>query len=359
MSDLSAKNSKTPTQDSRETPVKGGKGTVKMLTVSSEFEGQRLDNFLINRLKGVPRTRVYRIVRKGEVRVNKGRVKPSYRLMSGDLIRVPPIRQGGEGTQEDIKAQNIQNVQKLNQKFNLLDCILYEDENLIVLNKPEGMAVHGGSGISLGVIEAMRILRPKCKSLELVHRLDRDTSGCLMIAKKRSVLRYLHEMLRLSQIDKVYWALVDGRWQGPKVVDTPLIKNQLSSGERIVKPCQKGEGQHAVTHFSVLEQYQGSTLLEVKPITGRTHQIRVHTAQFGNPVLGDEKYGWKSEKSESKSNSNTNPKPTSKLQSRLYLHAREITFQLPDSKKPLTIKAPLDSTFTHKLNKLSKENTHD
>lgn len=308
---------------------------VQQLSIEAESAGQRLDNFLVTYLKGVPKTRIYRIIRKGEVRINKGRIKPDYRLVAGDVLRIPPIRQGEERSaielsQNDAFARSI------------LDHILYEDEGLLVINKPAGIAVHGGSGLSFGVIEAVRYLRNAEKNLELVHRLDKDTSGCLMIAKRRSTLRAIHAQLQAGSLEKVYWALVKGRWQGGASVAVPLKKNQLSSGERIVKVSE--DGQSALTEFKILQTFPYMTLMEAKPKTGRTHQIRVHAAYAGSPIVGDPKYG----------DNQFNTEMKHKGFSRLFLHARSITLVLPGHEKPISIEAPLDKQLQTSLDKLVK-----
>lgn len=308
---------------------------VHQLAVSREMAGQRLDNFLITYLKGVPKTRIYRIIRKGEVRVNKGRIKPDYRLVEGDMIRIPPVRQG------EVKAFDGQRT--IGDKItNLLSHVLYEDEGLLIINKPAGMAVHGGSGVSLGVIEALRQIRQQ-DTLELVHRLDRDTSGCLMIAKRRSTLKDIHELLRNGQVEKIYWAVVKGVWRGGALIDQPLKKNQLSSGERMVRVAE--DGQESQTEFQVLKQYQQATLVEAKPITGRTHQIRVHAAFAGSPVIGDTKYG------------DTDFNRTMKMKglSRLFLHARKIILQLPGYAETIIVEAPFDEPFNLGLERLAED----
>ena len=313
---------------------------VQQLKISSESEGQRLDNFLFTYLKGVPKTRIYRIIRKGEVRVNKGRIKPDYRLVAGDTLRIPPVRQGEPRSAIEL-SQNDQLARSL------LDHVLYEDDRLLVINKPAGIAVHGGSGLSFGVIEAVRYLRGSEKILELVHRLDKDTSGCLMIAKRRSLLRAIHEQLQLGQVEKVYWALVKGQWKGGASVSAPLKKNQLSSGERIVRVSE--DGQPSLTEFKVLQAFPPDfpivTLMEVKPKTGRTHQIRVHAAHRGNPIVGDPKYG----------DHSFNTLMKQKGFSRLFLHAQKLTLNLPGHEKPLLIEAPLDKPFKTSLDKLAEE----
>jgi 23S rRNA pseudouridine955/2504/2580 synthase len=324
---------------------------VQQVRISSESAGQRLDNFLFTYLKGVPKTRIYRIIRKGEVRINKGRIKPEYRLVSGDILRVPPVRQGEERSAIELSQND-----KL--AHSILDQILYEDDGLLVINKPAGIAVHGGSGVSFGVIEAVRYLRGSEKSLELVHRLDKDTSGCLMIAKRRKILRAIHEQLQAGEVEKVYWALVQGRWQGGGSVSAPLKKNQLSSGERIVRVSE--DGQPSLTEFKVLQTfwtdtaapphsaYPCLTFMEAKPKTGRTHQIRVHAAHVGNPIVGDPKYG----------DNHFNTSMKQKGLSRLFLHAQKLTLTLPGYEKPISVEAPLDKQLQASLDKLTKERQH-
>ncbi len=294
-----------------------------MVTVEAEFEGQRLDNFLLRELKGVPRSLVYKIVRKGEVRVNKGRTNVKYRLKPGDLVRIPPVRQSVPQT--NMPHKGLQDA--------LADAILYEDKQLIVVNKPSGMAVHGGSGISFGVIETLRAMRPQEKSLELVHRLDRDTSGCLMVAKKRSMLKILHDLQHEDGIEKKYLALVHGNW-GKKTeitIDAPLKKNTLKGGERIVQV--DAAGKQAVTHFRVLETFADCMLVQALLETGRTHQIRVHLKHAGTPILGDLKYG------DEAANRNIRQKGLY----RLFLHAASLSFTHPESGKLFQFQAPLDS----------------
>lgn len=301
--------------------------------VPDDTAGQRIDNFLLSHLKGVPRTRVYRIVRKGEVRVNKGRVKPDYRLAKGDSIRIPPIRQS-EDMPEPVISPRIEH--------NILSQILYEDEDLILLNKPSGMAVHGGSGLSYGIIEALRILKPEMRNLELIHRLDRDTSGCLLIAKRRSALKFMQAQLREQALEKRYLALLQGDWQGGKIVEAPLLKNQLSSGERMVRVHD--EGKYARTEFKIVKKFDFATLMEIRLITGRTHQIRVHSQHAGHPVAGDPKYG----------DSDFNRLMKEKGLSRLFLHASAITFPLPQNGKQITVEAPLGDELSKLLENFNK-----
>ncbi len=256
------------------------KPSVRMVTVGPENAGQRIDNFLRTELKGAPKSLVYRVVRTGEVRVNKGRVKPDTRLQAGDVVRIPPLRLA--------EAMPVRVGEAL--KGTLADAILFEDEALMVLNKPAGLAVHAGSGVAVGVIEALRALRPEDKGLELAHRLDRETSGVLVLAKTRPALMHVHELLRGDSVKKSYQALVQGAWPDRvKKVEAPLAKNTLRGGERMVEV--DGDGKEALTLFRVLERFHGATLVEAMPVTGRTHQIRVHAAHAGHPIAGDDKYG--------------------------------------------------------------------
>lgn len=296
---------------------------VQILTVADDEAGQRIDNYLRTRLKGVPKSLLYRILRKGEVRVNKKRIKPEYKLQAGDEVRVPPIRVS-EKEEAPVSA-------KLTRVAALADCILYEDDGLIVLNKPSGTAVHGGSGLSFGVIEGLRALRPEARFLELVHRLDRDTSGILLVAKKRSVLRDLHEQLRIKTVQKDYLALVRGQWQKHcKVVQAPLMKNVLQSGERIVRVS--AEGKPSETRFEVVERFEQATLVKASPVTGRTHQIRVHTLHAGHPIAFDDKYG----------DRDFDAQVAASGLNRLFLHAAAIRFRHPQTGQEMLIEAPLD-----------------
>ena len=249
--------------------------------VDESASGQRIDNFLITYLKGVPRTRIYRLLRRGEVRVNRGRVRQHYRLAVGDVIRIPPVRAGEvrpAKTPSEARRRDIDRA------------ILHEDDRLIVLNKPAGWAVHGGSGLDFGVIECLRAARPHARGMELVHRLDRDTSGCLLIAKRRSVLLSLHEALRTERVRKRYLALVEGDFgQRRRRCDAPLLREQRASGERIVRV--RADGKRSVTDFVPIETGNVASLVMAQPRTGRTHQIRVHAAELHSPLAGDEKYG--------------------------------------------------------------------
>jgi 23S rRNA pseudouridine955/2504/2580 synthase len=310
------------------------KNPVTFLTIDDNHVGQRIDNFLITRLKGLPKSHLYRVLRKGEVRVNKKRIKPEYRLQLGDMVRVPPLRLS---TQSNAPAKPSQNAQQL-----LTTRVLYEDKNLLIINKPSGMAVHGGSGVSLGVIEILRAMRPQEKFLELVHRLDRDTSGCLMLAKKASVLKELHELLRSGNMEKKYWALVKGYW--PKhlhIVDAPLKKYELRCGERMVNVDQ--EGKAAVTEFRVLQRFENTTLLEATLQTGRTHQIRVHALHAGYPLAGDDKYGDK----------DFNKNMRAYGCKRLFLHAVSLSFVLPTTGQRVSVSSEVDDSLKICLEKLS------
>ncbi len=305
---------------------------VQWLTITQRHAGQRLDNFLLSILKGVPKSRIYRIIRKGEVRINKGRVKPSTRLILDDLVRVPPIR-----VAEKMPIPVLNSPLKNSLEAN----ILFENKYFIILNKPVGMAVHGGSGISLGVIEAVRQMRPEAKEWELVHRLDKATSGCLMIAKRRSGLRQLQALQRENKIKKTYLALLNGCWNKQKQqVNAPLQKNQAQGGERIVKIST--EGQPAKTLFLKEKNYSEATLVKAQLITGRTHQIRVHSASIlQHAILGDTKYG----------NEKANQKFRKKGLKRMFLHAYCLEFDWHNGEK-IAVKAPLEEKLEILLKKL-------
>lgn len=308
---------------------------VQFVTIDPDLEGQRIDNYLRTFLKGVPKSLIYRILRKGEVRVNKKRVKPEYKLQANDELRIPPVR---VSEPSDLPST------KLNKVSSLESHILYEDDWIIVLNKPSGTAVHGGSGLSFGVIEALRSLRPQQKFLELVHRLDRDTSGCLLIAKKRSALKNLHEQLRDRKVDKRYQALVAGEWPANRFkVKAPLLKNTLKSGERIVLVDE--EGKPSETRYRILEAFDQATLVEASPITGRTHQIRVHCLHAGHPIAADNRYGDKEF-----------DERTQKLGlRRLFLHAYSLAFIHPNTQERVNCKAPLEPSLVSVLKRLRSE----
>lgn len=309
---------------------------VQFVTIDGDEAGQRIDNFLLARLKGVPKSMIYRIIRKGEVRVNKGRIKPEYKLAAGDSIRIPPVRVAEK--EEHAVSPKLEKVSAL------AECILYEDEHVMLINKPSGTAVHGGSGLSFGVIEGLRALRPEARFLELVHRLDRDTSGVLLIAKKRSALRSLHEQLRLKQMQKDYLALVRGQWQShTKVVQAPLLKNILQSGERVVKVSS--EGKPSETRFKVEERFEFATLVKASPVTGRTHQIRVHTLHAGHPIAFDDRYG----------DRDFDTQLASTKLNRLFLHASSLTFIHPSTGEKMRIEAPMDKTLRYCLQVLRNQ----
>ena len=295
------------------------KARATWLEVGEESAAQRIDNFLFRTLKGVPKSHVYRVLRSGEVRVNSGRVKPEYRLQAGDRIRIPPVRTAARPP--TAKAAEFP--------------IVHEDAALLVIDKPAGVAVHGGSGVSFGVIESLRAARPQAKLLELAHRLDRDTSGLLMIAKKRSALVELHRMLREGEVEKTYLAVAKGRWEGgQKEIRESLHKYVNAQGERRVSVHVDGKA--AVTQVKVLSKNPDFSLLEVKLLTGRTHQIRVHLAHAGHPVLGDDKYG----------DFELNRAVAKQGVRRLFLHAGKLAFNHPSSGERLRLEAPLPADMS-------------
>lgn len=295
--------------------------------------GQRLDNWLLGRLKGWPRSQVYRLLRSGQVRVNSGRRRADYRLEAGDRVRLPPQAQPAtEGARASVPPSL---------RRRLADCILEEDDDCLVLDKPAGLAVHGGSGISFGVIEILRSLRPEAPFLELAHRLDRETSGCLLVAKRRAALRALHEQFRENQVEKRYLALVQGRWQrGRDTVDLALEVEHRAAGERhvIVDPA----GKPATTSFRLVEDFGQASLLEVMPHSGRTHQIRVHARAVGHPLAGDERYG----------DPDFNAAMADLGLRRLFLHAHSLGFRHPRSGEPRSVSAPLPGELATLLERL-------
>lgn len=302
---------------------------VRFADVSADEAGQRIDNYLLRELRGVPRSYVYRVLRRGEVRVNGGRVRAHYRVQAGDRIRIPPVREaaprGDQGAAGRVAPLPV----------------LYEDERLLVIDKPAGLAVHGGSGISHGVIEALRAARPDAPYLELVHRLDRDTSGCLLIAKRRSELRTLHALLREGGVSKRYLLLVRGHLQGrSRRVQMALRKNQLAGGERLVRASDAGKASE--TRFRLVGTLPGASLLEAEPVTGRTHQIRVHAAEIGHPLAGDEKYG----------DPGFNARMRGLGLHRLFLHAHSIAFSDPAGGRDIHVTAPLADELREVLDRL-------
>jgi 23S rRNA pseudouridine955/2504/2580 synthase len=288
--------------------------------VDTDSAGQRLDNFLLRLMKGVPRSHVYRLIRSGQVRVNSGRVRPSHRLRAGDRVRLPPL---SRPLARQARARP-GGLAWLEQR------VVFEDDSILVLDKPAGLAVHGGSGIDVGCVEAMRSLRPHLPQLELVHRLDRATSGCLLLAKRRSTLRRLHRLLREGGIEKRYLALLKGDWQlGTLVADFALSRAQRG-GEAVV--VVDANGKPARTRFRLVERFGGfASLVEASLLTGRTHQIRVHAAHLGHPIAGDERYG--------------DPEFDRMLEPlglrRMFLHAHLLSFTWPDSERVIAVSAPL------------------
>jgi 23S rRNA pseudouridine955/2504/2580 synthase len=308
---------------------------VKTVEIDSEHAGQRIDNYLMSQLKGVPRSRIYKLLRNGQVRVNSGRKKPLYKLKSGDRVRIPPVSMASSESPAIPDS-----VQK-----RLSEAVLFENENILVLNKPSGLAVHSGSGLSFGVIEALKIKQPD-QFLELAHRLDRETSGCLLLAKNRATLTHLHDLLRReteSDLGKYYLALVAGYWAEPVTINAPL-KKITRSGEHMVEVLD--DGQPAISHFEPLQHYPQATLVRVKIDTGRTHQIRVHAAHAGHPVAGDEKYG----------NTAFNRELKKAGLKRLFLHAARVEIPAIEtgSTKPIIIEAPLGNELQHVLDALIK-----
>ena len=309
------------------------KPKVRFITIDVEDAGQRIDNFLLRTLKGVPKSHLYRLMRKGEIRVNKKRIKPVYKLAVDDILRIAPIRVSEKTDNVSTGLTIVANLEKQ---------ILFEDDRLIVINKPSGMAVHGGSGLSFGLIEALRALRPDARMLELVHRLDRDTSGCLVVAKKRSALRHLHEQLRNKKVQKFYHALVKGHWPTKLTrVTEGLKKNDLKSGERVVV-VDNINGKESETRYKVLERYRGATLVRAFPVTGRTHQIRVHSKHAGHPIAQDDKYGDREFDAQMKA----------KGLNRLFLHAKALTFTNPTTNEIQKVIAPLPVELEDFLKKL-------
>lgn len=296
-----------------------GKNTVSRHRIDENGGGQRIDNYLLKILKGVPKSHIYRILRSGEVRVNSGRAKPDYRLQPGDELRLPPVRVA-ERASRPVPPVNA----------GLERAILFEDEHLLALGKPSGLAVHGGSGVSFGVIEQLRAQRPQARFLELVHRLDRDTSGVLLLAKKRSALTALHTELRAGRMKKYYLVLVKGKWHNPRQnVRLNLHKYVLASGERRVAVDAAGQESHTV--FELQQAWREFSLLRAELKTGRTHQIRVHLAHLGFPIAGDDKYG----------DFSLNKALARNGLKRMFLHASRISFKHPATESLLTVDAPL------------------
>jgi len=303
---------------------------VRKLHIDAELAGQRIDNFLRRELSGLPKSRLYRMLRKGEVRVNGGRVRAEYRLQEGDEVRIPPARLS-EGPPE-AAPERLAAIEEQ---------VIFEDKRVLVINKPSGLAVHGGSGVSHGAIELLRAARPGLRDLSLVHRLDRETSGCLVLAKRRSALRELHERFRRGSVEKNYLALVSGDWQfGERLVDAPLLVGHRQRGERHV--VVSGAGKAAQTLMRLSRTYGRYSLLQCQPRTGRTHQIRVHALHAGHPIAGDERYG----------DVTTNAEAKKRGLKRLFLHAQSIAF--PDlNGNELHFIAPLPDDLQRFLDAIS------
>lgn len=337
MPNISKKSTKEFSARSRATPqsaailppqeVNAAAPAVQHWTVDADEAGQRIDNYLFTRMKGVPKSHIYRILRGGEVRVNKGRIAADYRVAAGDVLRIPPIRVAAVETKGPAPSRDFP--------------ILLEDELLLAIDKPAGVAVHGGSGVSFGVIEQLRSARGQPKFLELVHRLDRETSGILLVAKKRAALVHLHSQLRAGQTDKRYLVVVKGlcAWD-TREVEAPLLKFLTPEGERRVRVSS--DGQTARTVFRVRQRYVGYTLLEAELDTGRTHQIRVHLQHLGLPIVGDDKYG----------DFAVNRELVGDGLRRMFLHARKLTFRHPLDNHKVTLDAELPRELQHWLNRL-------
>lgn len=309
-------------------------GGVSHSEVDEETAGQRLDNYLMTRLKGVPRSHVYQLIRSGQVRVNSGRVRPRYRLRAGDSVRIPPVRRRAAPAIADPGTGLAW----------LAERIVFEDDRLLVVDKPAGLAVHGGSGLDFGLIEALRSLRPGLKTLELVHRLDRATSGCIMVAKKRSALRRLHALLRDGAITKRYLALVAGRWEHGEVeIDTPLAASRDGSAARVRADAS---GKAALSVFRLVNQYRDfASLVEVEIKTGRTHQIRVHAAEAGHPIAGDDRYG----------DRDFNSRCEARGLKRMFLHAQLIEFVWPEGGEEFIVSTPLPDELRRFLDDLARK----
>ena len=302
---------------------------VRQVNVTAEDAGQRIDNFLARHLKGVPKSHIYRILRRGEVRVNSGRIRAQYKVCAGDTVRIPPVRVATPVAGEVKPMRSLE------------DRILFENSRCLVINKPSGIAVHGGSGLSYGVIEAFRAGRPQAPFLELAHRLDRETSGCLVLAKRRSFLRAFQEQLWQGEVVKHYLALVSGAWPGGKqTVTAPLRKNLLRGGERMVSVDESGKA--AVSVFKPVTRFSTATLVEVELKTGRTHQIRVHGAHIGHPLAGDEKYG----------DPGFNLSMKRLGLRRMLLHAHYLEFADTVAGEKISVSAPLDDELKAVIDRL-------
>ena len=301
---------------------------VRHLEVPANAAGQRLDNFLLNQLKGAPKTLIYRIIRKGEVRVNKKRAKADTRLQAQDQVRVPPLRLAQKAATMPVSASL--------RELLTQEAVLFENEQVLVLNKPAGLAVHGGSGVRVGLIEALRQLRPELEGLELVHRLDKDTSGCILLGKSRQVLNALQMQLKQKSMGKFYQAWVVGQWPTDlRDVQAPIDRASSPSGERLMRIAAAGEGKSALTRFKVLKRLGAFTLVEAEPVTGRTHQIRVHARHAGFPLVGDPKYGDEA----------INQHFQRQGVKRMFLHARRLVFKDPCTGETLSVEARPDVSW--------------
>jgi 23S rRNA pseudouridine955/2504/2580 synthase len=309
------------------------KSPVTLRTVTADEAGQRIDNFLMRHFKTVPRSRVYRLLRKGEVRVNRKRVDAEYRIQEGDEVRLPPVRIDTGDEPRHPSSSLLELIER---------AVIFQDKHLLVIDKPAGVAVHGGSGLSFGVIEALRASRPR-ETLELVHRLDRDTSGCLLVARDRATLTALHALIRNGGVHKTYLALVAGSWQlGTKRVDAPLATDNRQHGERHVRVAAAGKD--SVSVFKPVQFFGPlATLMEVDIPTGRTHQIRVHASFAGHPLLGDDKYGDRDRNAELKGLG----------LKRTFLHAQSVAFEWPGSGVPFHASAPLPAELAAVLDAIT------
>ncbi|AJI54295.1 RluA family pseudouridine synthase [Francisella philomiragia] len=299
---------------------------VQLIEVTDDVIEQRIDNFLISKFSRLPKSLIYRWIRKGELRVNKKRVKQTTRVSAGDIVRVPPF-----SLEENLE---IAKVSKSHLDF-LEQRILYETDDYIVVDKPSGMAVHGGSGVNSGLVERLRQLRPKVRRLDLVHRLDKETSGCVLLAKKHSSLVYFFDIFKERKVNKIYYALVHGHWDEKiDTIDLPLSRTETKDGQRIVK-VDKREGKRALTRILSVQKIGDYSLLEIKLETGRTHQIRVHTRVMGHPIVADKKYGYMID----------DKKLLAKGVDKLLLHAGKLEFYDEKQQRFISIEAKLDSRF--------------
>jgi len=319
----------TPQQPSHNALTPQHSTGVQWVRIDADRAGQRIDNFLMSLLRSVPKSLIYKILRKGEVRVNKKRVKPDYRVQCDDQVRIPPIQQGTPQAPPHVHSGLLTSID---------DNILYEDDRILVVNKPTGLAVHGGSGIRVGLIEALRSRETNGRFLELVHRLDRDTSGCIVVAKKRSALRQLHEAFRNGDVVKSYRALLHGHLRDRDYeVRAPLHKFVTGSGERMVRVSDRGKS--ATTTFTVIERYEHATLVEAHPLTGRTHQIRVHAQHLGHAIVGDSKYA----------SCEDNQQMKQQGCNRLFLHAWRLSLPVYDG---MRFEAPLDDVWNNAIRRI-------